>query len=293
MPAGAATATHRQPSAPGRPGWVSAVADTPIDALPHVVIIGGGFGGLATASGLADAAVHVTVFDRRNHHLFQPLLYQVATAGLAPADVAEPIRSILAAQANADVVLGEVVDIDTDERVVRLDDAGEVGFDYLVLAAGTTHSYFGNPGWEQFAPGLKTVEDALEIRRRVLTAFERAERTDDPDERLANLTFVVVGGGPTGVEMAGAIAEIAFRTLSNEFRTIDTSTARVILLEGLDRVLSTYPETLSTKAAGQLRDLGVDVRLGVMVNGLDDHEVQTSNGAIAARTVVWGAGNTA
>jgi len=260
---------------------------------PHVVVIGGGFGGLAVARGLADADVRVTVIDRRNHHLFQPLLYQVATAGLAPADVAQPIRSILATQRNADVVLGDVETIDRDAGVVRLVDADEIAFDYLVLAAGTTHSYFGKPEWERFAPGLKTVEDALEIRRRVLTAFERAERTDDPDERLANLTFVVVGGGPTGVEMAGAIAEIAFRTLSNEFRSIDTSTARVILLEGLDRVLSTYPASLSDKAAAQLHDLGVDVRLGVMVTGLDEHEVRTDDGAIAARTVIWGAGNTA
>lgn len=262
-------------------------------ARPHVVIIGGGFGGIAAARGLADADVRVTLIDRRNHHLFQPLLYQVATAGLAPADIAQPIRSILASQANAGVVLGEVLDIDLDDRIVRLDHAGEVHFDYLVVAAGTTHSYFGNPEWEQYAPGLKTVEDALEIRRRVLTAFERAERTDDDAERRANLTFVVVGGGPTGVEMAGAIAEIAFRTLSNEFRSIDTSTAHVILLEGLDRVLSAYPPSLSAKASDQLRGLGVDVRLGVKVTGLDDREVQTSAGVIAARTVIWGAGNAA
>ena len=257
------------------------------------MIIGGGFGGIAAARGLADADVRVTLIDRRNHHLFQPLLYQVATAGLAPADIAQPIRSILAAQANAGVVLGEVLDIDLVDRIVRLDHAGEVHFDYLVVAAGTTHSYFGNPEWEQHAPGLKTVEDALEIRRRVLTAFERAERTDDAGERRANLTFVVVGGGPTGVEMAGAIAEIAFRTLSNEFRSIDTSTAHVILLEGLDRVLSAYPASLSAKATDQLRGLGVDVRLGVKVTGLDDREVQTSAGVIAARTVIWGAGNAA
>ena len=257
------------------------------------MIIGGGFGGIAAARGLADADVRVTLIDRRNHHLFQPLLYQVATAGLAPADIAQPIRSILAAQANAGVVLGEVLDIDLVDRIVRLDHAGEVHFDYLVVAAGTTHSYFGNPEWEQHAPGLKTVEDALEIRRRVLTAFERAERTDDADERRANLTFVVVGGGPTGVEMAGAIAEIAFRTLSNEFRSIDTSTAHVILLEGLDRVLSAYPASRSAKATDQLRGLGVDVRLGVKVTGLDDREVQTSAGVIAARTVIWGAGNAA
>ncbi len=258
-----------------------------------MVIVGAGFGGLAATRGLADADVRVTLIDRRNHHLFQPLLYQVATAGLAPADIAQPIRSILVGQDNVDVVLGEVVDIDRDANVVRLDDAGEVRFDYLVIAAGTSHSYFGNPQWEQFAPGLKTVEDALEIRRRVLTAFERAERTDNDDERRANLTFVVVGGGPTGVEMAGAIAEIAFRTLSHEFRSIDTSTAQVILLEGLDRVLSTYPESLSAKATVQLRALGVDVRLGVKVTELDGHEVHTSAGPIATRTVVWGAGNTA
>ena len=267
--------------------------EEPGRARPHVVVIGGGFGGIAAARGLADADVQVTVIDRRNHHLFQPLLYQVATAGLAPADVAQPIRSILAKQPNADVALGEVVGIDLDARLVQLDDAGEVHFDYLVVAAGTTHSYFGNPEWERYAPGLKTVEDALEIRRRVLTAFERAERTDDVDERRANLTFVVVGGGPTGVEMAGAIAEIAFRTLSNEFHSIDTSTAHVILLEGLDRVLSTYPASLSAKATDQLRALGVDVRLGVKVTGLDDREVQTSHGVIPARTIIWGAGNSA
>lgn len=261
--------------------------------VPHVVIIGGGFGGLAAAQRLARAAVRVTVIDRRNHHLFQPLLYQVATAGLAPADIAQPIRSILAGQPNAEVVLGEVVDIDRNEQVVQLENGHRVRFDYLVLAAGTTHSYFANPEWEQHAPGLKTVEDALEIRRRVLTAFERAEHTDDESERRANLTFVVVGGGPTGVEMAGAIAEIAFRTITDEFRNIDTSTAKVILLEGLDRVLSTYPESLSTKATDQLRALGVDVRTGVMVTSVDAHSVETDDGVIETRTVVWGAGNAA
>lgn len=261
--------------------------------VPHVVIIGGGFGGLAAAQRLARAAVRVTVIDRRNHHLFQPLLYQVATAGLAPADIAQPIRSILAGQPNAEVVLGEVVDIDRNEQVVQLENGHRVRFDYLVLAAGTTHSYFANPEWEQHAPGLKTVEDALEIRRRVLTAFERAEHTDDESERRANLTFVVVGGGPTGVEMAGAIAEIAFRTITDEFRNIDTSTAKVILLEGLDRVLSTYPESLSTKATDQLRALGVDVRTGVMVTSVDAHSVETDDGVFETRTVVWGAGNAA
>ncbi|MGI9646064.1 MAG: NAD(P)/FAD-dependent oxidoreductase [Ilumatobacteraceae bacterium] len=263
------------------------------DDVPHVLIIGGGFGGLAAAKGLADAPVRVTLVDRRNHHLFQPLLYQVATAGLNPADIAHPIRSILARQDNANVLLGEVVEIDPTEHIVRLADGGELRFDYLVLAAGTRHSYFGHPEWEEHAPGLKTVEDALEIRRRVLLAFERAERADDPDERRAELTFVVVGGGPTGVETAGAVAEIAFRSLTREFRSIDPTTAQIILLDGSDRVLGAYDESLSAKALRQLRDIGVDVRLGVMVTGVDDGSVETSAGTIAARTTIWSAGNEA
>lgn len=263
------------------------------DGAAHVVIIGGGFGGLAAARALRDAPVRVTLIDRRNHHLFQPLLYQVATAGLAPADIAHPIRSILADQTNADVVLGEVVGVDPDGRLVELADGAEVAFDYLVVAAGTTHSYFGNDSWEEHAPGLKTIEDALEIRRRVLTAFERADRNPDAEARIADLTFVVVGGGPTGVEMAGAIAEIAFRTLTDEFRTIDPANARVVLLEGLDRILSTYPKSLSVRAERQLRDLGVEVRTGVMVTGIDERTVETTHGTIATRTVVWGAGNSA
>jgi NADH:quinone reductase (non-electrogenic) len=260
---------------------------------PHVVVVGGGFGGLAAARGLARADVEVTVVDRRNHHLFQPLLYQVATAGLTPADIAEPIRSILESQRNARVLLGEVVGVDTSEGRIQLDDGDSISYDYLVVATGTTHSYFGHDGWEEFAPGLKTVEDALEIRRRILTAFERAERADDEAERRANLTFVVVGGGPTGVETAGSIAEIAFRTLTDEFRSIDPSTAQVILLEGIDRVLSTYPPALSAKALRQLRALGVDVRLGVRVTDLRDGVVETTEGTILTRTVVWGAGNEA
>ena len=257
----------------------------------HVVIVGGGFGGLAAARALADAPVRITLVDRRNHHLFQPLLYQVATAGLNPADIAAPIRSLVAAQANVRVLLGEVVGI--DDGAVVLDDSSTIDFDHLVLAAGTTHSYFGHDDWEMHAPGLKTVEDALEIRRRILNAFEHAERTCDPAERDAYLTFVVVGGGPTGVEMAGAIAEIAFRTMTREFRSIDSSTARVILLEGTDRVLSTYPEKLSASALRQLRELGVDVRLDEMVTAVDDVGVETTSGSIATRTVVWGAGNEA
>ncbi len=262
-------------------------------ADPHVVIIGGGFGGLAAARGLAGAPVRITLLDRRNHHLFQPLLYQVATAGLNPSDIAHPIRSLLASQSNATVLLAEVTAIDPEARRVVLDDGSHVEFDYLVLAVGTTHSYFGNATWERYAPGLKTVEDALELRRRILVAFERAERSHDPGERRRNLTFVVVGAGPTGVEIAGAIAEIAFKTLSNEFRSIDPSVAEIILLEGSDRVLRSYPASLSKKAERQLRRLGVDVRLGVTVTGIDDRSVTTDHGTIAARTTVWCAGNEA
>lgn len=268
--------------------------DSPEPAtVPHVVIVGGGFGGLAAARSLADACVEITLVDRRNHHLFQPLLYQVATAGLAPGDIARPIRSILARQANLRVLLGEVIDIAREPMVVGLSDGTTIAGDYLILAAGTAPSYFGHPEWEQFAPGLKTIEDALEIRRRVLTAFELAERTEDIDELEACLTFVVIGAGPTGVEMAGAIAEIAFTTLVSDFRSFDPATARVILLEGANRVLSTYPTSLSEKAAHQLVDLGVDVRLGVQVTDIDDRAVTTSAGTIPARTVVWGAGNRA
>ena len=263
------------------------------DGQMHVVIVGGGFGGLAVAKGLADAPVRITLIDRRNHHLFQPLLYQVATAGLAPADIAHPIRSVLAKQSNATVVLGEVSDIDPVEHLVLLADGADVHYDRLVLATGTRHSYFGHDEWELHAPGLKTVEDAIEIRRRVLLAFERAERTEDADDRISELTFVVVGGGPTGVEMAGAIAEIAFHTLTKDFRSIDPSSAQVILLEAAPRILGAYPEQLSTKAERQLCGLGVDVRTGVTVTGIDDRRVDTSQGSIATRTVVWGAGNEA
>lgn len=260
---------------------------------PHVVIVGGGFGGLAAARRLADADVEITLLDRRNHHLFQPLLYQVATAGLNPADIAHPIRTTLSGQSNCRVVLDEVVGIDRSSRTVTTGDGRCVAYDYLVVSAGTRHSYFGHPEWEAHAPGLKTIEDALEIRRRVLLAFERAERSDDPEERQEHLTFVVVGGGPTGVEMAGAIAEIAFTSLTSEFRSIDPTTAKVILLEGADRLLLAYPETLSVKANRQLEDLGVDVRPSVLVTGIDAATVTTSAGPIAARTVVWSAGNEA
>jgi NADH:quinone reductase (non-electrogenic) len=254
-----------------------------------VVILGGGFGGLAAARGLARAPVDVTLVDRTNHHLFQPLLYQVATAGLSPAEIASPIRRILRRQRNARVLLGEAVAIDTAVRRVRLPD-GEIGWDYLVVAVGAGHSYFGRDEWEAYAPGLKTLDDALEIRRRSLVAFEEAEREGDPEARRQWLTFVVVGGGPTGVEMAGAFAEVARHTLAGDFRRIDPSAARVLLVEAGPRILPTYPEDLSEKARRQLEALGVQVWTGAAVTRLDASGVQVGGDRIAARTVVWAAG---
>ncbi|WP_367281783.1 NAD(P)/FAD-dependent oxidoreductase [Ilumatobacter sp.] len=254
----------------------------------RVVIVGGGFGGLAAAKALRDDPVDVTLIDRRNHHLFQPLLYQVATAGLNPADIATPIRSSLRKCANVSVRLGEVVRI--DDRAVVLADGTQIEFDHLVVATGVRHSYFGHDDWEQLAPGLKSIEDALEIRRRVLLAFEIAERTDDPTERDEHLNFVVVGGGPTGVELAGAIAEIATRAMSRDFRSIDPSSARVILVEGADRVLGAYTPDLAESARRQLERLGVEVRLDTLVDGIDERGVDTNNGRIDARTVLWSAG---
>ena len=257
---------------------------------PVVVIIGAGFGGLAAARGLRNAAVEVIVIDRANHHTFQPLLYQVATAGLSAPQIASPIRHILRSQKNARVLLGEAIAIDTAAKRVALAD-GEVEFDYLVVAAGLTHSYFGHSDWAQHAPGLKTLDDALEIRRRILIAFERAEREPDPVKRAAWLTFVVIGGGPTGVELAGTLAEIARHTLTNEFRAIDPAQARVLLLEGGSRILNTYPEVLSAKAARQLQTLGVEVRVGAPVSEVDESGVTMSGGVhIDARTVLWAAG---
>ncbi len=258
----------------------------------RVVIVGGGFAGLEAAKALAEAPVRVTLVDRRNHHVFQPLLYQVATAGLNPSDIAQPIRSVLRSQANLDVVLGEVTDVGS--AAVTLADGERLPFDHLILAAGARHAYFGNDHWERFAPGLKSVEDALEIRRRVLAAFERAERTDDPDQRRAELTFVVVGAGPTGVELAGAIAEIATRTLAKDFRRIDPATAEVVLVEGVDRVLTAFHPTLSERARTHLVDLGVDVRTGTRVTDLDAGGVTVvgpgGDDRIPAATVVWAAG---
>ncbi len=258
--------------------------------LPHVVIIGGGFAGLYAARALRRAPVRITLADRRNHHLFQPLLYQVASAALNPSDIAAPIRSILAKQRNATVVLEEVTTIDPRERIVRTRSGHDLPYDYLIIATGATHSYFGHPGWERFAPGLKTIEDALEIRRRVLLAFEAAEREPDPERRKPWLTFVVIGAGPTGVELAGAFAEIALHAMKRDFRNIDPSQAKIILIEGLSRVLPPYPEDLSERARRQLAAFEVDVRTGSLVTAVDATGVTLDRERIEARTVVWAAG---
>jgi NADH dehydrogenase len=256
---------------------------------PRVVIVGGGFGGLAAARALRRAAVDVTLVDRRNHHLFQPLLYQVATAGLSPADIAYPIRSVLRRQANASVLLAEAIGVDVARRELVLKD-GRLAYDYLILATGARHAYFGHEEWEPLAPGLKSLEDALEIRRRILLAFEKAERETHPDARRALLTIVVVGGGPTGVELAGAIAEIARQVMKSDFRAIDPTETRVILVEAGPRVLSSFPESLSAHAAEELVERGVEVRTGVRVTAIDDASVSFGNERIAAETVLWAAG---
>src|SRR5438094_2842152 len=259
-------------------------------SVARVVIVGCGFGGLWAAQALRRAPVELTVIDRTNHHLFTPLLYQVATAGLSAPSVAGPIRHILADQANTTVLYGEARAIDVARRVVRLENGDELAYDYLILAAGTTHSYFGHDEWAAYAPGLKTLEDALEIRRRVLTAFECAEPEPDPVKRATWLTFVVVGGGATGVELAGTFAEIARHTLRGEFRRIDPHNARVVLVEGTDRVLPPYPPDLSAKAQRALERLGVTVWPGRTVTGIDAEGVQLGHDRIAAKTVIWAAG---
>jgi NADH dehydrogenase len=256
----------------------------------RVIIVGCGFGGLWAAQALRRAPVEVTVIDRTNHHLFTPLLYQVATAGLSAPSVAGPIRHILADQENTTVLFGEVRGVDLARRMVRLENDDELGYDYLIVAPGTTHSYYGHDEWAPFAPGLKTLEDALEIRRRVLLAFERAERESDPARRAAWLTFVVVGGGATGVELAGTFAEIARHTLRGEFRRIDPHSARVVLVEGASRVLPPYPPDLSMKAQLQLERLGVTVWPGRMVTGIDADGVSLGAERIACKTVIWAAG---
>jgi NADH:ubiquinone reductase (H+-translocating) len=261
---------------------------------PHIVIIGCGFGGLAAARALADEPVRITLVDRSNHHLFQPLLYQVATAELSAPLIAAPIRHILRKQKNLIVLLAEVKSIDAKGHYVVLDDDTAISYDYLVVAPGSTHSYFGRDDWEKHAPGLKTLDDAYEIRRRVLLAFERAEREVRPSWREAWLTFAVIGAGPTGVELAGAMAEIARQTLTDEFRRIDTRRARIILLEGSDRVLPNYPEDLSEKARRQLERLGVVIYTGYRVTEIDDRGLWLNEDGekqrLDARTIIWAAG---
>jgi NADH dehydrogenase len=257
--------------------------------LPRVVIIGAGFGGLSAAKTLAHAPVHVTVIDRRNHHLFQPLLYQVATAGLAPNQIATPIRAILRKQDNTGVALGIVEGIDTANKAVVLGEH-RVPYDYLIVATGARHAYFGHNEWERFAPGLKTLEDATEQRKRILLAFERAELEDDPAERARLTTFVVIGGGPTGVETAGAIAELAKKALARDYRRIDPKSARIILIEAAPRLLGAFPEDLSEHARRALEKLGVEVRLGHAVTDVDDGGVTLGAERIESRTVIWAAG---
>ncbi len=256
---------------------------------PHVVIVGAGFGGLAAARELATAPVRLTVVDRRNHHLFQPLLYQVATAGLSPGDIAYPIRSILRTQRNTTVLLAEVVAVDPVRREVRLAD-GTLGYHFLILASGAGHAYFGHDEWEKFAPGLKTLEDALAIRRRILLSFEEAERESDPRRRSRLLTFVIVGGGPTGVELAGAIAEISRHVLVSDFRAIDPREARIALVEAGPRILSAYSTESSARATAALRERGVEVRVDASVTGVDGEGVSLGAERIEAHTVLWAAG---
>lgn len=262
----------------------------PAEDRPHVVIIGGGFAGLYAARELARAPVRVTLIDKENHHLFQPLLYQVATAALSPADIASPIRAILRDQKNCDVMMGDVTVIDRENRTVTVAEK-QIPFDYLILATGATHSYFGNDEWQKYAPGLKTIDDALEIRRRVLLAFEAAEQEPDPEKRRELMTFVVIGAGPTGVELAGALSEVARYAMSRDFRRINPQDARIILLDAAPAVLPVYPEELSREARRQLEKLGVEVETDQKVTAVDEHGVTLGGERrIHSRTTIWAAG---
>jgi NADH dehydrogenase len=256
---------------------------------PHVVIIGGGFGGLYAARALKRAPVRVTVLDRRNHHLFQPLLYQVAMAALSPGDIASPIRWILRRQRNVEVLLADAVSIDPTARTVHLAD-GSITYDYLIVATGATHAYFGNDHWRENAPGLKTLEDALAIRRRMLLAFERAEREPDPAKQKTLLTFIMIGGGPTGVEMAGALAEMSRQSLAQDFRHINPQTARILLIEGGPSILSAFPEPLRKAAHEDLVRLGVEVRTNSIVTDVEEGRVRIGEETIDAATILWTAG---
>ena len=261
------------------------------ESIPHVVIVGGGFGGLAVARALARSAVRITVIDRRNHHLFQPLLYQVAMAGLSPADISAPIRAVLSGQANAEVLLAEVSGVELAGRVLHTE-RGPLSYDWLVLAAGACTTYFGHPEWEAHAPGLKDLGDAIEIRHRILLAFEAAERERDPAERARLLTFVVIGGGPTGVELAGSLAELARTVLAQDFRHIDPTSARVVLVDGGQRVLTGFSLELSAAAEAQLQRLGVTVRFGHRVEAVDAQGITVGGERVEAGTVLWAAGVT-
>src|SRR6266576_5979105 len=263
-----------------------------MNSKPRVIIVGSGFGGLEAAKKLACKDVHVTVIDRTNYHLFQPLLYQVATAALSPADIAAPVRAVLSKCRNVEVILAEVQSVNVDAKKVKTVDM-EIDYDYLILATGARHSYFGHDAWEKLAPGLKSLEDAIELRRRILMAFEYAEKITDEEARRAAMNFVVIGGGPTGVEMAGAIAEISRYTLAKDFRHIDPSEARVILIEGDSRLLSAFPEDLSKSAQKQLTHLGVDVRTGVRATNLNEDGVQLGDEFIPCHVKIWAAGNNA
>ena len=258
--------------------------------IPHIVIVGGGFAGLWATRALASTPVRITLVDRHNHHLFQPLLYQVATAGLSAPDIAAPLRHILRRQKNVEVRMATVTAIDTGAKRIVLDDGDTLGFDCLLLASGATHAYFGNDHWAEHAPGLKTLDDALDLRRKLLLAFERAEAATDPAEREAWLSFAIVGGGPTGVELAGTLAEIARETLKDEFRNIDPSLARVRLIEAGPRVLAAFPEALSEKARKQLEHLGVEVVLGTPVKDISADGYTLGDTFVPSKTVVWAAG---
>ncbi len=263
-------------------------------ALPHIVIVGGGFGGLYAAKSLKNAPVRVTLIDKRNFHLFQPLLYQVATGTLSPADIASPLRVVLSKHKNTQVLLDKVVDIDPEAKKVYLEEREALDYDALVVATGVSHHYFGNDQWQDDAPGLKTVEDALEMRRRIFMAFEAAEKESDREKREALLTFVIVGGGPTGVELAGAIAEIAHQSIKDDFRDIDTTQAKILLFEGMDRILPPYPEECSVEAQKSLEKLSVDVQTKTLVTNIADNSVtfrqDDETKTINAHTILWAAG---
>jgi NADH:ubiquinone reductase (H+-translocating) len=263
-------------------------------SLPHIVIIGGGFGGLYAAKSLKNAPVKVTLIDKRNFHLFQPLLYQVATGSLSPADIASPLRGILSQHKNTQVLLDKVLDIDPDGKKIFLENREKLNYDALIVATGVSHHYFGNDQWQNDAPGLKTVEDALEMRRRIFMAFEAAETETNPEKREALLTFVVVGGGPTGVELAGAIAEIAHQSIKEDFRDIDTGQTKILLFEGMERILPPYPEECSADAQKALENLGVKVQTQTLVTNITDNSVTYRQGkdtyTVAAHTILWAAG---